>query len=114
MVTNVKAEIDQLLKEYPLLVIEKLSCPHCKKAKEALESVVGSSNPKYKVIDISTAEYQQDEKMNKIQDYMLEITRGRTVPRVFIGGKCIGGGSETVALKKDGKLEALLQEVGVI
>lgn len=31
------------------------------------------------------------------------------VPRVFIDGKCIGGGSETVALKNSGEL----QKVGI-
>lgn len=31
------------------------------------------------------------------------------VPRVFINGKCIGGGDETQALEQSGKLSGLLQ-----
>lgn len=34
------------------------------------------------------------------------------VPRVFIGGKCIGGGTETLNLKSAGKMEAILKEAG--
>ncbi|KAK8407454.1 hypothetical protein O3P69_002176 [Scylla paramamosain] len=31
----------------------------------------------------------------KVQDVLDSMTGCRTVPRVFVGGKCIGGGSET-------------------
>ena len=36
------------------------------------------------------------------------------VPRVFIKGKCIGGGSETKAMHEEGKLEPLLREYNAI
>ena len=39
------------------------------------------------------------------------LTGGRvTVPNVFVGGRSIGGGDETVALHREGKLRALLEE----
>jgi hypothetical protein len=34
------------------------------------------------------------------------------VPRVFVGGKCIGGGSETWSLHNQGRLLPLLKEAG--
>jgi len=34
----------------------------------------------------------------------------RQVPRVFVDGKCIGGGSDTVQLFKSGKLEEILSQ----
>ena len=49
-----------------------------------------------------------------IQDYLKKITGARSVPRVFIGGKCIGGGSETRSLQDQGKLVPLLKEVGAL
>jgi hypothetical protein len=33
---------------------------------------------------------------------------------VFIGGKCIGGGDDTAALDRQGKLNSMLQDVGAI
>ena len=35
------------------------------------------------------------------------------VPRVFIGGKCIGGGSEVMTLNSQDKLQPMLKEAGV-
>lgn len=43
-----------------------------------------------------------------IQDIMLEMTGARSVPRVFIDGKCIGGGNDTSALYKSGELQKLV------
>jgi len=48
-----------------------------------------------------------------IQDALLAITGGRTVPRVFIGGKFVGGGSEVKALQESNQLVPLLQAAGV-
>jgi hypothetical protein len=49
-----------------------------------------------------------------LQDALLEITGGRSVPRVFIGGKFLGGGDDTVAAAANGKLKSLLEEVGAL
>ena len=45
---------------------------------------------------------------------MRELTGGRSVPRVFIGGKFIGGGDETVAAHKAGKLDKMLRDARAI
>jgi len=45
---------------------------------------------------------------------MKQLTGGRSVPRVFIGGKFIGGGDETMAAHKGGKLEKMLNDAGAI
>lgn len=38
----------------------------------------------------------------------------RTVPRVFIGGNCIGGGQDIQVAKNNGKLEELLKAVNAL
>ena len=50
---------------------------------------------------------------DEIQDALLEITGGRSVPRVFIGGKFFGGGDDTVAALKNGKLEKAIADARV-
>ena len=47
--------------------------------------------------------------MSEIQDALLGITGGRTVPRVFINGKFYGGGDETAAGSKNGEIKKKLE-----
>ncbi|TRY75273.1 hypothetical protein TCAL_16832 [Tigriopus californicus] len=63
-------------------------------------------------IEILQIENRPD--MDEIQDFMKSVTGGRSVPRVFIGGKCIGGGDETQTLDKQGKLKPMLEAVGAL
>ncbi len=61
-----------------------------------------------------TIELDQREDGADIQDYMLELTGGRTVPRVFIDGAFIGGADDTAALDESGKLKNMLIEKGIL
>lgn len=45
----------------------------------------------------------------EIQELLLELTKQRTVPNVFIKGQHIGGCDATMALHADRKLVPLLQ-----
>lgn len=49
-----------------------------------------------------------------IQDYLGKITPGRSVPRVFVGGKFIGGGDDTAALHARGDLKGKLEAAGAL
>lgn len=49
-----------------------------------------------------------------IQDYLQQVTGGRTVPRVFVKGKFIGGGTEVKALQDQGKLVPMLKNSGAL
>ena len=51
---------------------------------------------------------------SEIQEYMRQLTGASSVPRVFIGGKCIGGGDETSKAHKSGQLQTLLKDAGAI
>ena len=46
-----------------------------------------------------------------LQDILLDITGGRTVPRVFVGGNFLGGGDDTVAAAANGELKKRLESV---
>ena len=106
--SEVKEKIDTLLQEKKIVVISKSYCPFCKKAKQVLA--------KYNIPKehIAILEIENDSSCEEIQKYMQVLTGGRSVPRVFIGGKCIGGGDETMALHNNGKLEPLLKNVGAL
>ena len=100
---SVKAQMDQLIKEYPVFVISKSYCPFCTMAKNALKNYAIPGD-KIKIMEI-----ENNKDCCEIQDYMSQLTGARSVPRVFIGGECIGGGSETKALHQSGELEKRIQ-----
>lgn len=95
-----------IVEKHKVVVFSKPWCPHCRRALEALE-IVGLKNPY--VIDLTEYPHMQD-----IQSTLKDITGRGTVPNVFVGGKSIGGGDETVALNRSGKLKTMLQEVGAL
>merc|ERR1712158_14275 len=76
---SVKAEIDQLIKQYPIFMISKTYCPFCTMAKEALKNYAIPAD-KIKIMEI-----ENHKDCAEIQNYMSQLTGGRTVPRVFIG-----------------------------
>ncbi|KAK2827639.1 hypothetical protein Q7C36_018565 [Tachysurus vachellii] len=91
-----------------VVVFLKPTCPYCVLAKDVLSKY--SFKPGHlEFIDISGRDNMDD-----IQKYLQQITGARTVPRVFIGEKCIGGGSDVEGLHKDGKLEGMLQKIGAL
>ena len=58
--------------------------------------------------------YMHSDDGDSIQDYLLKKTGARTVPRVFIGGECVGGGSEVRALHDRKGLVPKLKEAGAL
>ena len=106
--SSVKSDIDNLIKEKKVVVISKSYCPYCKKAK----MVLAKYNIPKECIEIR--EIEDDPSCEEIQKYMMQLTGGRSVPRVFIGGKFIGGGDETQALHSKGQLKQLLKSAGAI
>ena len=52
----------------------------------------------------------REDDCQEYQDALKDMTGGRSVPRVFINGKFLGGGDETAAAAADGSLQKLLSE----
>ncbi|XP_051536353.1 glutaredoxin-1-like isoform X2 [Myxocyprinus asiaticus] len=100
----VKAQI----KGDKVVVFLKPTCSYCVLAKDVL------SKYKFKGGRLDFIDISGRSDMGSIQDYLLQITGARTVPRVFIGEQCIGGGSDVQNLDSSGKLEGMLQVIGVL
>lgn len=101
----VKEMCDSKIAGKKVMVFSKSSCPFCKKAKTALQKYLGKELPPedYEVLEIENMSECQ-----AIQDYMQKLTGGRSVPRVFVNQKFIGGGDDVVAKDKNGELKQLL------
>ncbi|KAI1702209.1 glutaredoxin domain-containing protein [Ditylenchus destructor] len=104
--STVKDFVDNLIKTKKVVGISKSYCPFCHKAKAALAPF----NLPADVLEWVEIDGRKD--MDAIQDYMKDLTGGRSVPRVFIGGKFFGGGDDTAAAKANGTLEKALKEAG--
>ncbi|KAK7143253.1 hypothetical protein R3I93_014418 [Phoxinus phoxinus] len=102
MAEFVKAQI----KGDKVVVFLKPSCPYCVLAKDVL------SKYKFKGGQLELIDISGRSDMGSIQDYLQQITGARTVPRVFIGEKCIGGGSDVESLDRSGELKGMLQAIG--
>jgi len=85
--SHTKEQIEELVKEHKVFLFVKTFCPHSKAAREALTAA--GVDFQVKEIDLLT-----ETEMNHIQDTLMDITGARSVPRVFINGKCIGGNSD--------------------
>uniref|UniRef100_A0A8C5E2R5 Glutaredoxin-2, mitochondrial n=1 Tax=Gouania willdenowi TaxID=441366 RepID=A0A8C5E2R5_GOUWI len=78
-----------------VVIFSKTTCPYCKMAKNVFNEIGAN----YKVVELD--EHGDGRRM---QEALAKITGARTVPRVFINGNCIGGGSDTKQLHQQGKL----------
>ena len=76
--------VQDKIKGNKVMIFSKSACPFCSKAKKAMDGL----DMKYEVMELDKREDGQ-----AIQDIMLGMTGGRSVPRVFINGEFIGGGT---------------------
>lgn len=116
--------INKLINDHKVVVFSKTYCkfsveylwvdihvrlfqgPYCVKAKRVLG--------KYNIKDYKILELDDMDDGNEYQTILGKMTGARTVPRVFIGGKCIGGGDDTERLDKKGELQTQLKEINAI
>lgn len=91
--------VEETIKAHKVVMFTKRFSPYCYRARSAFKSI------KVECIEILLSGRPD---CQIIQDALLKKTGARTVPRVFVHGKCIGGGDETKALNQEGKLEQLV------
>ena len=106
--SSMKDRIDKLINKKKVFIVSKTYCSFCVTAKRILDEY-DISPEDYEIMNIENMRDCSD-----IQDYMMELTGGRTVPRVFIGGHFVGGGNEIVELHRKKQLRKMLQKIGAI
>ncbi|CAH1405646.1 unnamed protein product [Nezara viridula] len=104
---NMSGETAKFVKEAinkdSVVIFSKTYCPYCKMAKEVFEKLQHA---------FTAIELDKRDDGDTIQDVLGEITGARTVPRVFVNGEFVGGGSDVKALYEAGKLERMLVSSG--
>ncbi|XP_068244062.1 glutaredoxin-2, mitochondrial-like [Palaemon carinicauda] len=92
------------IKENCVMIFSKTYCPYCKMAKKVFDDL----GTPYEVYELD-----KEKDGAAAQDVLDIMTGSRTVPRVFVAGNCIGGGTETRQLYKEGKLIELVEQCRV-
>ncbi|XP_040263550.1 glutaredoxin 2 [Bufo bufo] len=95
--------VEDTVSQNCVVIYSKTTCPYCKMAKDAFNSI----NVSYKSIELDEIDGRQ------LQEALHQLTGARTVPRVFVNGACIGGGTETHKLNQEGKLLQLVQQCNI-
>ncbi|CAK6964444.1 glutaredoxin 2 [Scomber scombrus] len=93
--------VQDMVSQNCVVIFSKTTCPYCKMAKNVFNEIGAT----YKVIELD-----EHNDGRRLQEALAQITGARTVPRVFINGNCIGGGSDTKQLHQQGKLLPLIEQ----
>jgi len=101
-----KQFVDSRISGNRVTVFAKSGCPYCIKAIEALT--------KAGVAGLHIEEIERSRSMAEIQDYLLEKTGARSVPRVFIDGQFYGGGDDVVRGFETGAILGKLKAAGAL
>ncbi|XP_072295275.1 glutaredoxin 2 isoform X2 [Eucyclogobius newberryi] len=92
--------VEEVVSQNCVVIFSKTTCPYCKMAKNVFNEI----GTNYKVIELD-----EHNDGRRLQEALAQVTGARTVPRVFINGNCIGGGSDTKQLHQQGKLLPLIE-----
>lgn len=102
--TSSQTQIEEIIALQPLVIFSKSTCPFCAKAKESFKNIGVATVP---TVELDTL---QPKVAEEIQDHLGSLTGARTVPRVFVGHKFIGGGDDVVKLAESGELKTLVDK----
>merc|ERR1719171_1203425 len=90
--SSLQTQIEEIIALNPIVIISKTTCPFSDQAKDALKGAGATNMP---TVELDRLE---PDVMEQIQEHMMTLTGARTVPRVFVGHKFIGGGTDVANL----------------
>ncbi|XP_047443373.1 glutaredoxin 2 isoform X1 [Mugil cephalus] len=93
--------VQEMVSQNCVVIFSKSTCPYCRMAKNVFNEIGAN----YKVVELD-----EHNDGRRLQEALAQMTGARTVPRVFINGNCIGGGSDTKQLHQQGKLLPLIEQ----
>mmetsp|Transcript_5480 Transcript_5480/g.7406 ORF Transcript_5480/g.7406 Transcript_5480/m.7406 type:complete len:186 (-) Transcript_5480:206-763(-) len=101
---SIQDTVAQKNAENAVMIYSKTYCPYCSQVKSMFKDLG---------VPATVVELDQMQEEGEIQGALLDLTGQRTVPNVFIGGNHVGGCDDTMALKRSGKLNEMLEAAGV-
>jgi len=93
-------------REQPVVMFALEWCEFC----WSVRKLFGELGIAYRAIDLDSVEYQRDNLGGDIRTALRERIGSPTIPQVFVGGRYIGGATETFDAFNSGGLQALMKE----
>lgn len=93
--------IQQEVSSQCVVIFSKTYCSYCRASKQLFKNLG---------VDVKTIELDNRQDCDRLQDVLGAMTGARSVPRVFVNGKCIGGNSELQSIAQSGQLQELLSQ----
>eukprot|EP00439_Symbiodinium_sp_Y106_P081104 s582_g20.t1 len=104
-------ELENRISQSKVFVVSKQWCPFCQRLKSVLGEL-GVAAEVLELEDMNKKPVVKDEAA--VLDYMQQRTGARSVPRLFIAGKFIGGCDDAVTMANSGELQKRLKEAGAL
>lgn len=101
MVSSTVKLIQDALDSNQVVVFSKTYCPYCVRAKKLLDQ---------KKIAYELFELDLRDDGNELHSQIINLTKQRTVPNIFINGSSIGGCDNLMQAERSGKLDQLLAQ----
>ncbi|WP_317852818.1 MULTISPECIES: glutaredoxin domain-containing protein [Albidovulum] len=79
----------------------------------SVRKLFAAAGIEYRSVDLDSVAYQKDDLGGDLRAALLERLGVPTIPQIFVGGRHLGGATETFDAFNDGSLKALLTEHGV-
>lgn len=98
-------KVKELVTSHGVFVFSMTYCSFCQKVKDLFSSL----NVKNKVMELD-----KEIDGSEIQSVLIDWTRGKNVPYVFIGGKFIGGWDSILTKHRRGRLTPLLKAINAL
>lgn len=92
--------VQETIAKNKVVIFSKSYCRFSRMAKEQFQKLN---------FPFLAVELDRRDDIEKMQAVLTEMTGKTTVPRVFIGGKFIGGGTDVKKLNEKGELKAMLE-----
>ncbi|CAE7477111.1 Glrx, partial [Symbiodinium necroappetens] len=104
-------ELENRITQSKVFVVSKQWCPFCQRLKSVLGDI-GVAAEVLELEDMNKKPLVKDEAA--VLDYMQQRTGARSVPRLFVAGKFVGGCDDAVTMASSGELQKRLKEAGAL
>lgn len=90
--------------QHPVTLFSLSWCSYCRAARQLLEQL----GIPYRVFELDRGEFLEPRLQSEVRTRLQQLTNSSTLPQLFIGGESLGGYTDTVAARGNGKLAAVL------
>jgi cysteine synthase A len=101
--------VTEILESSPVVMFALEWCEFC----WSVRKLFARAGIPYESVDLDSVSYQQDELGGRIRAVLADRTGQVTIPQIFIGGRHVGGCTETFDEFKQGRLGERLEAAGV-